>query len=106
MAVKRQRPGQYFPCDIQAHIRSGFQLPFYQPDVHAFYFKAGNAVRVYAASAVIIIGVGFRKCGAVRMPGDQDVVFLFSPVVQALLRLISSCIVSGSAGWVQNAIAL
>ena len=95
---KRYWSCQYFPCDIQTHIRPGFQSPFYQPDVHMFYLKAGNAVRVYAAPAVVIIRIALRKGGAVCMPCDQDVVFLLCPVVQALLRFISSCIIFGSAG--------
>ena len=86
------------------HIGIGSKGPFYQTDVHIFQFQAGNAVRMNTASAIIITDIGFRKCGAVCMSGDQDMVFLFSPVVQTLLRFLLFGIIFGCAGRIQDAI--
>lgn len=102
---KGNRSGHDFPCDVQAHIRPGGQSPFDQPDTHGFDFEAGNAAGMDAASAVIIIRIVFGQSRTVCVPGDQNVIFLIGPVVQALFCFVLSRIVFGRAGGIEYAVA-
>ena len=67
-----------------------------------FDFQAGDAARVDAASAVIVIFILFRKRGAVGVAGNQDMVLLFRPMVEPFFRFVLSCVIFGGAGGVQD----
>lgn len=59
-----------------------------------------------AAPAIIIESVRLGEGGAVGVPGNQDVMFLPGPMLQALLRLLLACIVFGRAGRVKDSVPL
>ena len=69
-------------------------------------FQTGDAAGMNAASAVIIIRIIYRKCGTVCVSGNQDMVFLYSPVMQTLFRFIFSRIVLSGACRVENTVML
>lgn len=103
---KRERAGQGFACHIQTSVRSYREHPFCKGDAAAFDFQTGDAVRVYAASAVTVRKIRLRQGGAVGMPGNQENLFFFGKGLQPFFTGLLAGIIFSGAGGVENPVVL